>query len=131
MATRPLPLSPEPCESEEAMSEETNEKSIAERWFEEQQAWQQTMREYADSMAKDEQFLTHLGNAMHGSLLAGTPYPQPTFGDASGAANATATNDLLQEVLFSLKRIEGRLRDLGAAIEDLDRPKPSHTDTAE
>ena len=39
------------------MSEETNEKSIAERWFEEQQAWQQTMREYADSMAKDEQLL--------------------------------------------------------------------------
>lgn len=100
------------------MSEEADEKSIAERWFEEQRAWQQTMREYADSMVKDEQFLTHLGNAMNGSLLAGTAYPQPPVPGVSDPAQ-TATADLLQEVLFTLKRIDGRLRDLEAAVEDL------------
>ena len=98
-----------------------DEKSLAERWYEEQQAWQRTMREYADSMVKDEQFLMHLGNAMRGSLLAGVPYPQaaPAAGGFDAAAPAEGGSEALAEILFTLKRIDGRLRDLEASVEDL------------
>ncbi|MCI9888513.1 hypothetical protein JT358_08580 [Micrococcales bacterium 31B] len=108
------------------------EKSIAERWFEEQQAWQKTMREYADAMATDENFLQHLGNAMRGSLLAGTAYPQANgFGEAAADPRS---NDSMDEVLFTLKRIEGRLSDLEAAISALTSaggPTPSKPDHAD
>lgn len=90
-----------------------DEKSLAERWFEEQQAWQKTMRDYADAMVKDEQFLMHMGNAMRGSLLAGVPYPD----QASAGYEAEPASDALAEILFTLKRIEGRLRDLEASVE--------------
>lgn len=92
---------------------EEEAKSAAERWFEEQQAWQQTMREYSDAMMKDEQFITHLGNAMRGSLLAGTAYPQAS---PPGMDAPVPGADKLDEVLFALKRVEGRLRDLEAAV---------------
>lgn len=96
---------------------EPADKSLAERWYDEQVAWQKTMREYADSLAKDENFLMHLGNAMRGSLLAGTPYPQQ---NAFGAEQpAPAQGEVLAEILFTLKRLDGRMRDLEAAIESL------------
>lgn len=94
--------------------------SMAERWFEEQRAWQKTMREYADSMAKDEEFLTHFGNAMKGSLLAGTSYPTPPLPGTPGAdLPKNPVDDRLEAVLFQLKRVEGRLRDLENAVQDL------------
>lgn len=102
-----------------------DEKSLAERWFEEQQAWQKTMRDYADAAVQDEEFLMHLGNAMRGSLLAGTPYPQQT--PEAFNARTEPMPDALAEVLFTLKRIEGRLRDLEASVEALGvarAPKP-------
>ncbi len=108
--------------------QEPVEKSLAERWYEEQQAWQKTMRDYADSMAKDENFLMHLGNAMRGSLLAGTPYPQqPTFSDENAGP---PSDEILAEVLFTLKRLEGRLRDIEASIEDLRASSPARDSNA-
>lgn len=104
------------------MSENDTEtqKSMAERWFEEQQAWQRTMRDYADSMAKDEAFLTHLGNAMRGSLLAGTAYPTPAAPGTPGVDVPKAPiDDKLDQVLFTLKAIDGRLRDLEDALSEL------------
>lgn len=89
---------------------DSTEKSAAERWFEEQQAWQKTMRDYADAMAKDEQFLMHLGNAMRGSLLAGVPYPQSS--PSGSPIRSDDSGDRLDEILFTLKKIEGRLRNL-------------------
>lgn len=96
-------------------------KPVAERWFEEQQAWQQTMRDYADSMVKDEQFLMHLGNAMRGSLLAGAPYPTPQAPGAPvpGAESLSTSADTLAEILFSVKLIDGRLRNIEAALDGL------------
>lgn len=104
------------------MPETDDEKSLAERWLEEQKAWQQTMRAYADAMVTDEQFLMHLGNAMRGSLLAGAPYPQHSL--FAGATEPTAaTGEALAEILFMLKRIDGRLRDLESALSAL-APSP-------
>jgi len=99
--------------------ESSTEKSAAERWFEEQQAWQQTMRDYADAMVKDEQFLMHLGNAMRGSLLAGAPYPQAAA-SGGGPAPTPEGAEKLDEILFALKRIDGRLRDIEATLARLD-----------
>jgi hypothetical protein len=50
----------------------------SQKWAAEQQNWQQLLLSYADASAQDEQFLTHIGNAMRGSLLAGKPYPGST-----------------------------------------------------
>lgn len=103
------------------MNEQDSTKSLAERWFEEQQAWQKTMRDYADAMAKDEDFLTNLGNAMHGSLLAGTPYPTPPVPGSPAAQDAKPSiDDRLDELIFTMKRVEGRLRDLEDAVRDLE-----------
>ncbi len=98
------------------MAEVNDEKSLAERWLEEQQAWQQSMRAYANAMVTDEQFLMHLGNAMRGSLLAGAPYPQHS---PFVAAAEPAAAETLAEILFTLKRVDGRLRDLEAALSAL------------
>lgn len=98
------------------MEQEQPAKSVAERWFEEQQAWQKTMRQYADAMAKDEDFLMHLGNAMRGSLLAGAPYPEP---NPAAEAPKSPAEERIDEILFLLKQIDGRLRDIEADIEDL------------
>ena len=47
--------------------------TLVERWLQEQQEWQRTLLTYVDSMARNEEFLVNLGNAMRGSLLAGKP----------------------------------------------------------
>ena len=104
-------------------------KSAAEQWFEEQQGWQKTMRDYADAMVKDEQFLMHLSNAMRGSLLAGTPYPQAASPGADIPKDAA--DDRLDEVLFVLKRMEGRLRDLEDAIAALGATRPGRGASAD
>lgn len=101
-------------------------KPAAERWFDEQRAWQQTMRDYADAMATDEQFLMHMSNAMRGSLLAGVPYPDATAPGAEAANSLSA--DRLDEMLFVLKRIEGRLRDLEDAVDALRAAPVDRTD---
>ena len=68
------------------------------------------MLSYADASAQDEQFLTHIGNAMRGSLLAGKPYPGSTTDPKKDrAGNATMSND---EVVFALRRLEGQVSDL-------------------
>jgi hypothetical protein len=105
------------------MEQDQPAKSVTERWFEEQQAWQKTMRDYADAMVKDEQFLMHLSNAMRGSLLGGAPYPQAAS-PGGGDVGRDAADDRLDEVLFALKRMEGRLRDLEEAVRSLCGPRP-------
>ena len=43
-----------------------SEPTLVERWLEEQQQWQKTLLTYVDSLAKNEEFLVHLGNAGRG-----------------------------------------------------------------
>ncbi len=81
----------------------------SQRWAAEQQNWQQLLLSYADASAQDEQFLTHIGNAMRGSLLAGKPYPGTTNDSNKDQRDATMSND---EVVFALRRLEGQVSDL-------------------
>jgi hypothetical protein len=100
-----------------------NDPSLVERWLAEQQQWQRTLFTYLDSMAKNDEFLTHLGNAMRGSLLAGKAYPTPP---APGAAEPqTPADDKLDQILFALRQLEGQVQDLKLTVEELrERPKP-------
>ena len=91
--------------------------TVVERWLAEQQQWQRTVATYIDSLAKNDEFLVHLGNAMRGSLLAGKPYPtQPPPGAASPQTQA---DDRLDQVLFTLHKIEGQIEDLRLTLDDL------------
>src|SRR6476659_34345 len=82
----------------------------------EQQNWQQLLLSYADASAQDEQFLTHIGNAMRGSLLAGKPYPGTTVDPGKDRVDATMSND---EVVFALRRLEGQVSDLIRTVDVL------------
>lgn len=93
------------------------EPTLVERWLDEQQQWQKTLLTYLDSMAKNEDFLVHLGNAMRGSLLAGKPYPKPEGPGA--AAPETAADDRLDRILHALHLIEGQLTDLKLSVDEL------------
>lgn len=93
------------------------EPTLVERWLDEQQQWQKTLLTYLDSLAKNEDFLTHLGNAMRGSLLAGKAYPRPDA--AAAAAPDTAADDRLDRILHALHQIEGQLTDLKFTVEEL------------
>lgn len=99
-----------------------NDPSLVERWLAEQQQWQRTLLTYLDSMVKNDEFLTHLGNAMRGSLLAGKAYPTPP---APGAAEPqTPADDKLDRILFALRQLEGQVHDLKMSVEELRaRPK--------
>ncbi len=88
----------------------------SQRWAAEQQNWQQLLLSYADASAQDEQFLTHIGNAMRGSLLAGKPYPGTTNDSNSDQRDATMSSD---EVVFALRRLEGQVGDLIRTVEVL------------
>ncbi len=88
----------------------------AQRWAAEQQNWQQLLLSYADASAQDEQFLTHIGNAMRGSLLAGKPYPGSTNDSNKDRVDATMSND---EVVFALRRLEGQVSDLIRTVDVL------------
>lgn len=100
-----------------------NDPSLVERWLAEQQQWQRTLFTYLDSMVKNDEFLTHLGNAMRGSLLAGKAYPTPP---APGAVEPqTPADDKLDQILFALRQLEGQVQDLKLSVEELrERPKP-------
>jgi hypothetical protein len=99
--------------------ESTTEKqsSLVEQWLEEQQKWQRTELSYVDSMAGNDEFLQHLGNAMRGSLLAGKPYPSTPPPDASAPQNPA--DDRLDQVLFALHKIEGQLNDLRMTLDEV------------
>jgi len=92
-----------------------DEPTLTQQWEAEQQNWQQMMLSFADAAARDETFLMHLGNAMHGSLLAGKPYPGSTI-EPPQPVNATMSND---EVVFALRRLEGQIAALTAAVDAL------------
>ena len=110
-----------------ADSDPENEPTIVERWLEDQQQWQRTMLAYLDSMTKNDDFLVHLGNAMRGSLLAGKPYPTaaPAVGTAPAAPAPDAPpDDRLDKVLFALHQLEGEVRDLQMAMDDIRKGRP-------
>lgn len=91
--------------------------TLTQQWETEQQDWQQLLLSYTDAAAADEQFLTHIGNAMRGSLLAGKPYPGSSFEPYKpDPVNATMSND---EVVFALRRLEGQVGALTAALDAL------------
>jgi hypothetical protein len=93
--------------------------SLVERWLAEQQQWQRTLFTYLDSMVKNDEFLTHLGNAMRGSLLAGKAYPTPP--PPSAAQPESPADDKLDRILFALRQLEGQVQDLKLSVEALQR----------
>jgi hypothetical protein len=92
-----------------------DEPTLVERWLQDQQEWQRTAMAYLDSISKNEQFLTHLGNAMRGSLLAGKPYPTP----AAETPARDSTDDRADEILHALHQIQGQLEDLRMSIDEM------------
>ena len=95
-----------------------SEPTLVEKWIQDQQEWHKMATEYFDSMVKNEEFLTHLGNAMRGSLLAGKPYPG-TEPPADPKDEADAADDRIDVILHTLHRLEGNVQDLKMAVEDL------------
>jgi hypothetical protein len=107
-----------------AEEEKNEDRPFVERWLEEQQEWQKTMLTYMDTMANNEEFLVHLGNAMRGSLLAGKPYPgtaAPASGeqDAQAAKEAEPADERLDRILFALHEMQGQLNDLQLTVDAL------------
>lgn len=96
-----------------------NEPTIVERWLEDQQQWQRTILAYLDSMTKNDDFLVHLGNAMRGSLLAGKAYPTAPPPPAAAAPADPVADDRFEKVLFALRQLEGELRDLQMALDEI------------
>ena len=94
-----------------------NEPTLFEQWVKDQQQWQRTVLAFLDSAVKNDDFLAHLGNAMRGSLLAGKPYP--TAAAAGGAAAETPADDRLDQVLFALHQLQGRVEDLFMTLEEI------------
>lgn len=106
------------------MAEEQNkdDRPFVERWLEEQKEWQKTMLTYVDTMANNEDFLVHLGNAMRGSLLAGKPYPgtsAPSGTSAEASEDAAASQEQLDRILFTLHEMQGQLNDLQLTVDRL------------
>jgi len=98
-----------------------SEPTLVEKWIKEQQEWQKTATAYFDSLARNDDFLVHLGNAMRGSLLAGKPYPgsAPQAPDAMPETQAAESDDRIDEILHALHRVEGELADLKMTVDDL------------
>ena len=69
------------------------------------------------ALAKNEDFLVHLGNAMRGSLLAGKPYPGTKTPEEKDAAEAL--HERFDEILNTLHKLQGELADLKMDVEDL------------
>lgn len=117
------------------MSEEENkdERPFVERWVEEQQEWQKTMLNYMDTMANNEEFLVHLGNAMRGSLLAGKPYPgtaAPQSAEPEETSDAEQqTDERLDRILFALHEMQGQINDLQLAVDKLSAQTTGDDDT--
>jgi hypothetical protein len=91
--------------------------SIVDRWLGDQQQWQRTILAYLDSMAKNEDFLVHIGNAMRGSLLAGKPYP--TAAAPSASVPATPADDRIDQLHFAVHQIEGQLQDVRMTLDEI------------
>ncbi len=107
-----------------AEEEKKDDRPFVERWLEDQQEWQKTMLTYMDSMANNEDFLVHLGNAMRGSLLAGKPYPGTTSASTQEAeraspADASAADERIDRILFALHELQGQLNDLQLTVDKL------------
>jgi hypothetical protein len=102
---------------DEPIDESTDGPSVLEQWQEEQRNWQRLILSYVDTAATDESFLTNMGNAMRGSLLANKPYPGTSPGGGTSAA-ATETSDL-DEVTFAVRRLEGQILELTMVVEAL------------
>ena len=113
------------------MSEDkdTQQDTLVERWIRDQQEWQKTAMAYFDSMVDNEEFLTHLGNAMRGSLLAGKPYPG-TNAAAEAEATAETADDRIDEILHALHQIQGELADLKMTVDELKRGADARTGEA-
>lgn len=90
--------------------------TLIERWLKDQQQWQRTLFNYFDSMMKNEEFLTHMGNAMRGSLLAGKPYPTPA---SSAPPEESPATDRLDQILFALHQLQGQVQDLLMALDEI------------
>jgi hypothetical protein len=93
------------------------ERTLVERWLDDQQQWQRTLLTYLDSMVKDDEFLVHLGNAMRGSLLAGKPYPAHAAPETP-AAGATQ-GERLDQVLFAVHQLQGQVADLQMTLDEM------------
>ena len=107
-----------------AEEQDKDERPFVERWMEEQQEWQKTMLTYMDTMANNEEFLVHLGNAMRGSLLAGKPYPGTAAPSAPETEAETSpeqqqADERLDAILFALHQIQGQLNDLQLSVDKL------------
>ncbi len=106
---------------EQDVDSEQPEVTLTEQWQTEQQNWQRLLQTYADSAAQDENFLIHVGNAMRGSLLAGKPYPGTVL-EQPVKTDAIMTSD---EVVFAVRRLEGQVTALTAAIDALTQRLPA------
>ena len=94
------------------------DKTLVERWLQDQQQWQRTLFAYLDSMVKNDDFLVHLGNAMRGSLLAGKPYPTAPPPGVREAETAPP-DDRLDRALFALHQLQGQFQDVLMALEEI------------
>jgi peptidoglycan hydrolase CwlO-like protein len=74
-------------------------------------------------MARNDEFLVNLGNAMRGSLLAGKAYPTAT------PAAPTQTDERLDKVLHALNTLQGQLQDLSMSIEEIRKKAERGRDT--
>src|SRR4051812_43099369 len=99
-------------------SDDPGAATLFERWQTEQRSWQQMIIEYVDKASTDEAFLTNLGNAMRGSLMANKPYPGTSPGAKAPEAEGT-DGAALDEILFAVRRLEGQVLDLTLTIESL------------
>jgi hypothetical protein len=101
-----------------------DERPFVERWLDDQKEWQKTMLTYMDSMANNEDFLVHLGNAMRGSLLAGKPYPGTVAPAAEEAPSevpdepGAAADERLDRILFAIHELQGQLNDLQLTVDE-------------
>ena len=93
-----------------------NEPTLFEQWVQDQQQWQRTVLAFLDSAVKNDDFLAHLGNAMRGSLLAGKPYPTAA---AAGEPAPEPSVDRIDQVLFALHQLQGRVEDLFMTLEEI------------
>jgi len=101
------------------------EPTLVEKWIRDQQEWHRMAMEYYDSMVNNEEFLTHLGNAMRGSLLAGKAYPG-TEPPEKKPEETTLPDPRVDELLHTLHRMQGELADLRMTVAELEaRQKPA------